>query len=92
MNYNKIPSQINQVNISVGAYVLFHFLASLPEDLNPGKSFVADKFNTTRQRVTRWYKELESCGIIRCYEKGGLNRTTKYEFCPPKQWIKKDGK
>ena len=88
-NYNKIPSQINQMKLSLGAYGLFHYLASLPEDINPGKASVGRKFGVTRQTAAKWYKELEGCNIIKCYQKGGLNRLTKYEFTPPKTWVAK---
>lgn len=88
MGYNKIPSQINQMSLSVGPYALFHYLASLPEEIDPSKESVARKFNSTRQTIARWYKELEQKGIIKCYVKGGLNRVTKYEFTNPKGWIK----
>lgn len=88
MGYNKIPSQINQIELSPGAYALFHYLASLPEEVDPSKAAVARKFKSTRQTILRWYKELEMMSIINCYSKGGLNRTTKYEFNNPKVWKK----
>lgn len=86
MGYNKVPSQINQVKLTLGAYGLFHFLISLPEEADLGKQTIANKFNVTRQTVAKWYKELEGHNIIKSYSKGGLNRLTKYEFVSPKNW------
>ena len=88
--YNKIPSTINQIKLHSGPYALFHYLASLPEEIDPGKEQIAKKFEVTRQTILRWYKELERFGIIRCYVKGGLNRVSRYEFTPPKTWVKNE--
>jgi hypothetical protein len=85
--YNKVPDKINQVDLSARAYALFHYLISFHEDINPGKTFVAKKFGSTRQTIAKQYEELVMAGIIKVYSKGGLNRVTKYEFCPLDQWV-----
>lgn len=87
MGYNKVPSQINQVKLTLGAYSLFHYLISLPEEVDVGKQNIANRFSVTRQTVAKWYKELEGYNIIKCYSKGGLNRLAKYEFISPKNWV-----
>src|SRR5271166_3900363 len=86
-NYNKIPSQVNRLGLSIFALGLFQYLVSLPEEADPGKGFIGKMFGYSRQTVSKWYKELEARGIIKCYTKGGLNRVTKYEFTNPKGWI-----
>lgn len=88
-NYNKVPSQIHGMGLSIFAIGLFYYLVSLPEEVNPGKSFIGDLYGYSRQTVGKWYKELEMAGIIKCYIKGGLNRVTKYEFTNPKSWVGK---
>ena len=90
VDYNKVPSKINNMKLSMGAYALFHYLASVPEEVDPSRALVGRKFGVTRQTAAKWFDELEASNIIKCYQRGGLNRVAKYEFTPPKTWVKNE--
>lgn len=88
--YYKAPNRLYNMELSMGAIAVYNYLASGAEDFYPASRVIAKTLKISRTTVHKLLKELCNRNMIYCFEPGGKNRISKYEFKNIKDWKYKD--
>jgi hypothetical protein len=84
--YFKLPNKIHDIGLSAVAIALYSYLAKQPEDFHPALSVVCSSLKISKPTAVKYFNELKNRNIIKCYQQGGQNVISKYEFVPTTDW------
>jgi hypothetical protein len=86
VEFVKVPNKVFRIGLSPIAIVLYIHYLTYSEKFHPSISYLCKILKLSKPSVIKYKRELEVRGLIKKYFKGGLGKTAKYEFTPPKSW------
>lgn len=90
--YAKVCDRIWLLDLPLATIGFFVFLVKQAEEFHPTISYLAASLKINRKSVYKHLKELETCNVISCYEKGtfGHKVISKWAFNHPDKWSVKE--